>query len=116
MNAAIQAAEQISAIVPVKPKTQLVGTTANAEEYRAAFQIYGALHAAEMAAWKYAAVIALNNAEGDLSAKLAQTAPTEWFIDRTEALALIEGETSPDILRGMCERIYGWPIRRFDQA
>lgn len=102
-NAAIQMARAISAMVPAKPALTLRGLTEEKKEERHA---HFAASAAAVAAWQYAAEIALNEA---LSA-----APEGWFIDQDNQ-EFIKGCKSISDLEAMCDPSYSWSGRRADQ-
>lgn len=102
-NAAIQVARNIAALIPAKPMSILGKGEANRQDQLA----YGATMAAAVAAWRYAAHVALNNADS--------CAPADWKIDQGNH-SLIDGVTSLPDLEAMCSESYPWTGRRHDQV
>lgn len=102
-NASIEMARTISAMVPAKPKSTLLGGEAHRQEMLA----YGTAMAAAVAAWKYAAHLALNAAQ---SAALDD----QWYVDDSNR-ALIDGWDDIKALEAMCDPQYPWTGRRADQ-
>lgn len=102
-HAAIQMARTISAMIPLKPALTLRGLTECQKEERHA---HFAAKAAAVAAWQYAAAIALNEA--------SSAAPGDWFIDQDNH-EFIKGCESIADLEAMCDPAYPWSGRRADQ-
>lgn len=103
-NSAIQMARAISAMIPAKPAPSLFGSRGDVG--RQEMQAHGAAVAAGVAAWKYAAHIALNQA--------ASEAPEGWVINQGNH-TLIDGMNSIADLEAMCDPTYPWSGRRTDQ-
>lgn len=102
-NAAIQVARAISAMVPTKPKTTLLGGAARRQEAIA----YGAAMSAAVAAWQYAAGVALVAA--------TDAAPEGWVVD-ADNHDFIKGVRELSALEAMCDPAYPWSGRRADQV
>ena len=102
-NAAIQMARAITAIVPRKPALSLLGLSEEKKEERHA---HFAAYAAAVAAWQYAAAIALNEA--------SSAAPADWHVDQDNH-EFIKGCKSIQDLEAMCDPAYPWSGRRTDQ-
>ena len=103
MKTPVQVAQEISALLPVKPKVTLLG----GEAHRAQQIEYGTFHAAALGAWQYAAHQALNVA--------SSASPKEWVVDQDNH-AFIDGVKSISDLESMCESGYPWTGRRVDQV
>lgn len=103
-NAAIQMARTISAMIPAKPVTSLFGS--RGDTGRQEQHAYFAAMAAAVAAWQYAAHVALTQA--------SSAAPDGWFIDQDNH-AFIDGVKSLADLEAMCDPAYSWSGRRADQ-
>ena len=102
-NSAVQMARTITAMVPRKPAQSLLGQSAQKKEETHA---HSAAMAAAVAAWQYAAAIALNQA--------CSAAPEDWFIDQGNH-EFIKGCRSLPDLEAMCDPAYPWSGRRADQ-
>lgn len=111
LQSAIEAAQDISAMVPTKPKGSLFLKGEAAAEFRSDNQAYGVLAAAELAAWRYVGHLAVELARG------GEDSESGYHISASEAHALVD-TLGPDVLKVAAadpER-FEWPARRLDQA
>lgn len=102
-NAAINMARAIGSMVPAKPALSLRGFSEEKKQERLA---HFTAMAAAVAAWQYAAAVALNDA--------CSAAPPDWFIDQDNH-EFIKGCRSIPDLEAMCDPAYPWSGRRADQ-
>lgn len=102
-NSAVQMARTITAMVPRKPVVSLLGQSAQKREESHA---HSAAMAAAVAAWQYAAAVALNEA--------CNAAPEDWVIDHSNHEFIKGCKSLPD-LEAMCDPAYRWSGRRADQ-
>lgn len=106
----IRAAMAVSALVDALeplPKPRLLVNTTNDE--RGKRHELSVLKAAEVAAWRTAAMINL------LHCIATNPDPTWWIIDKTSSTEIIEGATTPELKIMAGADFDAWPGRRSDQ-